>query len=95
MPRIDGENVTQYDNLNVNGTIYVGGLELDNTTSGTFAEENITNFDSDLIITGKLYIQGVEEVASGGALPAGTKGTRLTNVNILGEMGRDGVPIDF
>ncbi len=95
MPRINGENVTQYDNLNINGTIYVGGLELDDATAGSFTERNITNIDGNLIITGKLYINGVEEVATGGAIPANTKGTRLKNVNVLVQMGRDGAPISF
>jgi hypothetical protein len=95
MPRINGVNVTQYDNLNINGTIYVGGLELNTATAGNFTDENITNLNGDLIITGKLFIDGSEETAAGGAIPANAKGTRLTNVNILSQMGRDGAPIAF
>jgi len=95
MPRINGVNVTQFDTLNVNGTIYVGGNELDDATGGSFTNENVTNLNGDLIITGQLFIDGTEETAGGGALPANTKGTRLTNVNILTQLGRDGAPIIF
>lgn len=95
MPRIDGNNVTQYDNLNINGTIYVGGLELDDSTSGSFVERNITNIDGNLIITGNLYIDGAIVTPTGGAIPDNTRGTRLKHVNILSEMGRDGAPISF
>lgn len=62
MPRINGFSVTQYDNFNVNGRIYVNGGLLGTPGSSAFTDRNVTNLDGDLHITNQLSIQGIVKV---------------------------------
>lgn len=61
MPRIDGVNVTQYDNLNIDGLCYVNGFFLNFERSGNFTNSNITNVPEDIHLRGRLFINGSEK----------------------------------
>jgi len=62
MPIIDGSNVTQYTNLNVEGLLFVNGDFVNIQRSGNFTTSNVTNFNNSLHVTGRLFVDGVEAV---------------------------------
>lgn len=59
MAKINGVSVTQFNNLNVKGNLYVAGSLLGTPGSSGFDEPNVTNISGSLNITNQLSIEGV------------------------------------
>lgn len=89
MAKINGVTVTQFKNLNIQGTIYVNGVAVVNSGSAPISASDSYTQLGDVAVD-RLYLNGSEITGSGSTIPTNFAGTRLGSINITNKLAIDG-----